>query len=52
MENKHTDIRVAGKHDLLSSLVDANNKEDDAGLTDSELMGIYNLTPFIRIKSR
>ena len=37
-EYKHTDI--TGKHDLLSSLVDANNKEDGAGLTDSELTGM------------
>jgi len=36
-ERKHTDI--ASRHDLLSSLIDANNKEDGAGLTDSELMG-------------
>lgn len=35
---KYTDIFT--KHDLLSSLIDANNKEDGVGLTDSELTGV------------
>ena len=38
-EHKHTDI--VSKHDLLSSLINANNNEREGdGLTDSELMGI------------
>ena len=40
MEHKHTDI--VSKHDLLSSLINANNNEREGnGLTDSELMGIF-----------
>jgi cytochrome P450 len=42
-EHKHTDI--VSKHDLLSSLINANNNErEDDGLTDSELMGNSLLT--------
>jgi len=37
-EYKHTDL--THKNDLLSSLIDANNKEGDGGLTDSELTGV------------
>ncbi len=48
MERRHTDI--SGKHDLLSSLLDANDTEDGGGLTDSELMGVPTLFCFFPVK--
>ena len=35
-ERKHTDI---ARHDVLSSLIEANNEEGGARLSDSALMG-------------
>ena len=37
-ERKHTDT---ARHDVLSSLIEANNEEGGAKLTDSALMGNY-----------
>jgi hypothetical protein len=36
-ERKHTSI--SSRHDVLSSLIEANNEEGAAALTDSALMG-------------